>query len=467
MGKKEQRSERAPIYRHNLEAERAVIGGMLGDPSRIDAVLEVIAADDFYWQRHKKLVEVIMELHQAGEHVDLITVCAALEARGALEEVGGISGLMTFEGFQPGILSHAKIIADCAQARTLLDLAQGLGEATKTATPADLHKQALKLAQAAEPRLVRRPDVSAKELIQAFSDRYDRPEMTQSRPPVPTPWPALTAMLNGGWTGGKRPYYIGARRKVGKTSCAISIALDAATKQGVNVVLFELELDMQELLSRMVCSYAEIPHQAIERRRMTFEEQERYVRALETCHTDKLRIDASRFDDTHGRMERIRGSRTIEGIRRTLSRIKLDQDVGLIVVDHLQRIEPPFPCPIFERVTQASNGLAEIAQEFGIPVVAMLQLNEGKEAPTSTDTRGGQEIGNDCQALMLLDRPPMRRAQKEQDRMTDFEKEEAELIVALHGSGATGTIPMRYAGAHMRWYQASEWMTFGGHLMAQ
>jgi replicative DNA helicase len=200
---------------------------------------------------------------------------------------------------------------------------------------------------------------------------------------------------------------------------------------------------------------------------MTFDEQERYVRALETCHTDKLRIDASRFDRQGARMDRIRGSRTIEGIRRTLSRIMMDQDVGLIVVDHLQRIEPPFPCPIFERVTQASNGLAEIAQEFGIPVVAMLQLNEGKEAPTSTDTRGGQEIGNDCQALILLDRPPMRRAQKEQDRLTDFEKEEAELIVALHGSGATGTIPMRYAGAHMRWYQASEWMTSGGHLMAQ
>ena len=160
-------------------------------------------------------------------------------------------------------------------------------------------------------------------------------------------------------------------------------------------------------------------------------------------------------------MDRIRGSRTIEGIRRTLNRILLDQDVGLIVVDHLQKIEPPFPCPIFERVTQASNGLAEIAQEFGIPVVAMLQLNEGKEAPTATDTRGGQEIGNDCQALILLDRPPMRRAQKEQDRMDQYEKEEAELIVALHGSGATGTIPMRYAGAHMRWYQAAapDWLT--------
>lgn len=449
------------LYRHNIEAEKAVLGGLLGEPSRMDAVLEIVAAGDFYWRVHQLIFEQMTELHKSGEFLDIVTLCAALEAHGSLQQVGGITALVAFEQFQPGLMSHAKIVADCAQARRVLDLAKEITEATRTETPKSLHEQALKLAQAAEPRRVRRPDVGAKELIAAFADKVDKPALVPTRPPVPTPWPALTAMLNGGWTGGKRPYYIGARRKVGKTSAALEIAVDAATTRDVNTVLFELELDMDELLSRMVAAYSEIPHRVIESRSFDAQQAQQYIQALERCYTDRLRIDASRFDRKGGKMDRIRGSRTIEGIRRTLNRILLDQDVGLIVVDHLQKIEPPFPCPIFERVTQASNGLAEIAQEFGIPVVAMLQLNEGKEAPTATDTRGGQEIGNDCQALILLDRPPMRRAQKEQDRMDAFEREEAELIVALHGSGATGTIPMRYEGAHMRWYQAAapDWLT--------
>lgn len=449
------------IYRHSVEAERAVLGSMLNFPECIDGVLEVINPADFYLQSHRLICEAIATLHSSHEPIDNITVCHQLKQEGNIEQVGGVIAVISLEGFPVGLMSHVKIISDCAQARKVLDLAKELTEASKTATPKDLHEQALKLAQAAEPRRVRRPDVGAKELIAAFADKVDKPALVPTRPPIPTPWPALTAMLNGGWTGGKRPYYIGARRKVGKTSAALEIAVDAATTRDVNTVLFELELDMDELLSRMVAAYSEIPHRVIESRSFDAQQAQQYIQALERCYTDRLRIDASRFDRQGGKMDRIRGSRTIEGIRRTLNRILLDQDVGLIVVDHLQKIEPPFPCPIFERVTQASNGLAEIAQEFGIPVVAMLQLNEGKEAPTATDTRGGQEIGNDCQALILLDRPPMRRAQKEQDRMDQYEKEEAELIVALHGSGATGTIPMRYAGAHMRWYQAAapDWLT--------
>jgi len=449
------------LYRHDLDAERAVLGAILLDPQALARVLEQLQPDDFYLESHRKIFRHAVDLHRNGYPVDIIPLLGSLKSAGELEPTGGLAYLNALTDAVPvtaNVTTYAQLVSDCAHSRRVLDLARSLGEAATTEGPSDLHRQAMKLAQAAEPRLLRRPDASAKDLIQAFAARYDEPESLSTRPPIPTPWPALTSMLCGGWTGGKRPYYIGARRKVGKTSAAIEIAVDAATRHGVNVVFFELELDMQELLSRMISSYAEVPHHVIERRRMTAREQERYVRALETCYTDRLRIDASRFDTSHGRMERIRGSRTIEGIRRTLNRIRLDQEIGLVVVDHLQRIEPPFPCPIFERVTQASNGLAEIAQEFGVPVVAMLQLNEGKDAPISTDTRGGQEIGNDCQALMLLDRPPMRRAQKEQDNMTDLEKEEAELIVALHGSGATGTIPMRYTGAHMRWYQAgSDW----------
>lgn len=447
-----------PLYRHNLDAERAVLGGLLGDPSKMDVVLEVISAEDFYRQSYRRCFEVMVSLHKAGESIDLVTMSDALQVKGHLAEIGGIQALATLETFQPGLMSHARIVADCAQARKVAEAAQALAEATKTETPIDLHEQAIKLVQLSEPRRVRRSDVAATELMQAFAD-MSQPGKVETKPPIPTPFPALTAILHGGWAGGNRPYMFGARRKGGKTTFALQVAVDAATRHNVPTVLFNLELDMHEVLCRMVSAHAEIPYLNVKNRSFSSAaEQQRFVETLELCYTDKLRIDASRWDKTGVRPERIHGSRTIEGMRRTLQRIKTEQEIGLIVVDHLHRIQPAHPCSIFEHVTQASNGLAALAQEFGIPLVAMLQLNDAKggEPPTAMDTRGGQEIGNDCHALILLDRPPIRKPDEEQARMSKEEKEEATLVVALHGSGATGTIPMRYEGAHMRWYQANE-----------
>jgi replicative DNA helicase len=354
-----------------------------------------------------------------------------------------------------GIVSHAKIVADCAQARKVMDMARDLMVAAQNASPSDLHQQAAKLAQASEPREMHRSDASALDLIRDFADR-DQPDAKPVRPPIPTPWPGLTRILNGGWTGGNRPYYFGARRKNGKTSAGLGIAADAAFNRGFKVILFEIEIAMEATLNRLVSLCSEVPHKSILDRRFTADEHVRYVQALELCYNNNLRIDASRVIGKGQRGVNVIGSKTIEAIRKTIARVVAEGPLDLIVVDHLQVIQPPFPCPIFERVTQASNGLAAITQEFGIPVVAMLQLNDAKggEPPTALDTRGGQEIGNDCEALILLDRPPLRRSQKEQERLSPAEKEEAALIVALHGSGETGTIPMTYRGECMRWYQA-------------
>ena len=449
------RKREGVVSRHDLDAERAVLAGIRGDPAMMDTVLEVISALDFYREAHRTIFKAMVDLHKSGESVDLVTIVSRLSTLGQIEEVGGVAALAGLHSPSvAGILSHAKIVADCAQSRRVLELAQDLAEATLEATPADIHEAATKLAREAEPRRVKRSDVSAADLIQRYADRYDRPDLEPTRPPIATPWEPLTKILNGGWTGGRRPYYLGARRKVGKTSAAIEVAVDAATTQGANVVMFEMELDMDELMARMVASYAEVPLQTIQRRQMDAWQEQHYVKALEHCYTDRLRIDASRFDRHDGRMDRVKGSRTIEGIRRTLQRIRADRDVSLVVVDHLQRIEPPFPCPIFERVSQASQGIAELAQETGIPFVVMIQLNDGDGAPTMDDVRGSKEINNDCEALILLDRPPIRRSEREQARLSDSEKEEADITVALHGSGSTGTIPMRYVGSYMRWYQA-------------
>lgn len=443
------------VNRQNITAERAVLGTMLIDNDTIDAITEILSAGDFYRETHVKLFRVMVELHGDGSPVDLVTVHERLSIKGMIEEVGGIgyfSGLPDDVPVTVNVLSYARIVAECAHVRKITGKAQALALMTGTSSPSEIYEAAIKLARESEPREARKSNLSGKVAMTRLSDMVDRARVGQSSAkPIPTPWPGLTELLKGGWTGGHRPYYIGARRKVGKTSAALEIAVNAVRKRGACVVFFELELDLDKTMLRLVASQAQIPMSRLESGNLAGLEGA-YTRIVDDCFTDRFQIDASRFEmGAMGKRDRVKGSRTIEAIRRTIARIRTEQAIDLVIIDHLQKIEPPFNCAIFDRVSMASAGIAEIAQETGIPIVCMVQLNDGDGAPTMDDVRGSKEINNDCEALILLDRPATRASQKEQAKMSPVQLEDASLSLVLHGSGPTGQISMRYQGDCLRW----------------
>lgn len=423
---------------HNLETERALLGGLMTASCYVETVAATLTAADFGAPRHAQLFALILEQHRRYGTADIQTIEDEASGRGILEDLGGITYLLGLSNACPSVVNvpvYASRVADCAIQRRLKLAALGIVEQIESgssSTPQlldDAERAVFAVALAGRPP---QDWASVADLAPArhaaILERARHPDAVGTT----TGFIDLDRKLSG-WQSTDLVVLAG-RPAMGKTALALNFAA-AAARTGVVVGLFSLEMSSGQVVERLLCSAGPLDAQRARSGRLVADD----VRGLD-LGAERIAGLPIEIDDTSGL--------TISSLRSKARRLRARcPSLGLIIVDYLQLMQGEGARETRETVISGiSRGLKLLAKDLGVPVIALSQLNRQVEArmdkrPMMSDLRESGAIEQDADVVLLLYR----------DEVYNPESREvgtAEVIVAKQRAGETGTVRLAFAGEH-------------------
>jgi replicative DNA helicase len=425
---------------HDLPAEQSVLGGMLLSKDAIADVIEVLRAGDFYRPAHGTVFETIGDLYGRGEPADVISVAAELARRELLERIGGPAYLHTLISSVPTAANagyYARIVAEKAVLRRLAEAGTRIVQlAYGPATDVD---ELVDRAQAAVYEVTeRRTNEDYAPLGELLNPALEEIEAIAGHDGaltgVPTGFTDLDELTNGLHPG--QLWIVAARPAVGKSTLGLDFARAASIKNGMASVVFSLEMSRMEITMRLLSAEARVSLQNIRTGRLTDDDWARLARRMGEVAEAPLFID----DSPH---------MTMMEIRAKARRLRQRNDLRLIILDYLQLMSSPKRVESRQQeVSEISRSLKLLAKELEIPVVAISQLNRASEQradkrPQVSDLRESGSLEQDADAVILLYREDA--VEKESARAG-----EADLIIAKHRNGPTGTVTVAFQGHYSR-----------------
>ena len=434
----------------NLEAEEAVLGGILLDSNALDRVAEVIGPDDFYRTTNRKIFLTMFALTERSEPIDLITLSEALQARGELQEVGGASYLAELSERVPSeanIADYARIVKEKAVLRNLIticgeivsrcysgreDIDQFLDEAERLIF--DVSEQRIR------PAFSKVGDMIM-DTIKTIERLYERKELVTG---VPTGFLDLDRK-----TAGFQPsdlVIIAGRPSMGKTAFVLNIAQYVAMEAKTTVGIFSLEMAKEQLVMRMLCADARVDNAKVRIGHLGERDFPRLVMAAGRLAEAPIYID-----DTPGQ--------NVLELRAKARRLKREANLGLLVIDYLQLMRGLTRQEDRVReMTEISRSLKALAKELNIPVIALSQLNRqvefrGDKRPIMSDIRESGAIEQDADVIMFIYRDEVYHPESEEEGT-------AEIIIGKQRNGPTGTVRLAFRSEYTRFDNLVE--TFAG-----
>ncbi len=425
---------------HNLEAEQAVLGCMLLDSDIIPTVTELIRSEDFYRDDHREICEAILDLSEKAGPIDIITVAEQLQLRGSLDKIGGLDYLASISNAVPTTANarhYAKIVEEKALLRKLIKAAADISGMSYEAT-----EEAEFVLDRAEKSIF---DILQKRNTQGFThikdvllETFNRLEELYNSKGYITGIPTGFTDLDYKTAGLQNSdlVLIAARPGMGKTAMALNIAQYAAVQKHVPVAIFNLEMSKDQIVNRMLCSEVMVDSQKMRTGKLEDDDWNKIAQALAPLSEAPIYID-----DTPGI--------SVMDIRAKCRRLKLEKDLGLVVIDYLQLMQGRGKTENRQQeVSEISRSLKILAKELNIPVVTMSQLSRGPESrtdhrPMLSDLRESGAIEQDADIVMFLYRDDYYNPETEK-------KNVAEVIIAKHRSGSTGTIELRWFGEYTK-----------------
>ncbi len=429
---------------HNLEAEQSVLGAiLLSDRSLYALVIEEgLRAEDFYRERYGLIYQAMLDLYEASEPVDVLTVTDRLRQGGRLEEVGGAATVDELTGLVPAAghaRRYAQIVREMSLLRRLLKGAYEIQESVigHSGPPRDLVEQAEKtmLEVARDDR--QKDFRKIEEVLHEELDKLHRLSLEgTSLTGTPSGFKDLDEI-----TGGFQPgnlIIVAARPAMGKSALVCNIAENAALKHGRPVALFSLEMAEAELAQRFVASQARIKGEELRKGRVP---EQRWPKILEA--SSKLSNSPLWVDDSSdvGMLE----------IRAKARRLHNQVGLGLIIVDYLQlmRTDSRYDSRV-TAVGELSRGLKILARELNVPVIALSQLSRaveqrpGDKIPMLSDLRESGNLEQDSDLVVFIYRDEYYK--KEESERPG----EADLIIAKHRNGAVGKVTLTFQPEYPR-----------------
>ncbi|RJO68068.1 MAG: replicative DNA helicase [Myxococcales bacterium] len=423
---------------HSVDAEQAVLGGVLLDARSVNEVMELVHPEDFYLESHRCIYQAIAELSNHAEPIDLVTLKDRLEKLGKLETAGGVEYLSELASRVP-TAAHARSYARLIKEKSLLRraIAAGLdivGEGFDD--PPDIEEyldQAEKKIFEVTQDKIERPFFPIRELV---SEAFKRIETLDAQKGgvsgVPTGFHDLDRM-----TSGLQPaelIIVAARPSMGKTSLALNIALTAALEQKLSVGIFSLEMSRQELVIRMMCTLAKVDSQKFRTGHLDDKEWMRLVDAADRLNETRVYID-----DT--------AALTVVALRSKARRMKMLHGLDMVIVDYLQLMQGSLgrkrEASREQEISDISRSLKGLAKELEIPVMGLSQLNRDLEKrqdkrPQMSDLRESGAIEQDADVILFIYRDIVYNPEN-----TDKENL-AEILLSKQRSGPTGKVELRY-----------------------
>ncbi len=425
---------------HNIEAEQAVLGCMLLDADIIPTVTELIRSEDFYREDHREICEAILDITENAGPVDIITVSDQLQLRGTLDSVGGLDYLASISGAVPTTANakhYTKIVEEKALLRKLIKASSDIASMSYDATD-----EAVYVLDRAEKSIF---DILQKRSTQGFThikdvllDTFNRLEELYNSKSYITGIPTGFTDLDLKTAGLQNSdlVLIAARPGMGKTAMALNIAQYAAVQKHVPVAIFNLEMSKDQLVNRMLSSEVMVDSQKMRTGKLEDDDWNKIAQALAPLSAAPIFID-----DTPGI--------SVMDIRAKCRRLKLEKNLGLVVIDYLQLMQGRGRVENRQQeVSEISRSLKILAKELNVPVVTMSQLSRGPESrndhrPMLSDLRESGAIEQDADIVMFLYRDDYYNPETEKKNI-------AEVIIAKHRNGSTGTIELRWFGEYTK-----------------
>jgi replicative DNA helicase len=441
----------------SLEAERAVLGGLMLDPEQCLVIAETLKPDDFHREAHSRLFALMVGMAESNKPTELVAVIERVISANVAEDVGGLAYVQGLGDNVPStqnIEYFARIVEQRAIARRLIEGVQAIEGQARTGG-AELDE----LLDFAEKTVFEVTQQGAKQDWLQLSTVVDSAFMKiQARSEAgpgevtgtPTGFIDLDKLL-----AGLHPtdlLVLAARPAMGKTAMGLNVALNAA-HHGVGVGVFSLEMSREQLATRLLCAQGRVHAGSVRTGNLNQDRDfPRLVEAAEVLCNLPLYID-----DSPGL--------TITQIRSKARRLKQKcPELGLIVVDYIGLMGTNDPRASRERqVALSSMGLKNLAKELDIAVLALSQLNRGVEMrdnkrPRLSDLRESGAIEQDADVIMFIYRDDYYNPD------TSAEPGVAEIIVGKQRSGRTGTIKLAFQGEYLRFENLARDIGHGGYV---
>src|SRR5499427_2620023 len=427
---------------HDLDAELSILGSVLLDPLSIAKVLQFLRPEDFYRENNGQMYRAALDLFAAGEPIDNVTLASQLQSMGLLERVGGRAQLASMQSAVPtaaNIEFYGRIVKEKAYKRRLISAGgsiAGFGYDDSIEAEEAINQSQSLVFGVADDRdqreLARLYDLlgPAMERISVLM------ESGQGVVGIPSGFHDLDRM-----TGGFKDsdlIIVAGRPSMGKTSLALNVGLYAALEHKKSVAIFSLEMSKEQLTERLLTEQAQIDAQRMHRGLLTEAEFDRVSNALGPLGEAPIYIDDTPVMDELTMQLKARQA-------------KLRHDVDLVVVDYLQLMHGRHGSDDnrVQEVSAISRALKGLARELRVPVIAISQLSRAPEQrpdkrPILSDLRESGALEQDADVVMFLFRPEYYKS--------DEKPGIAEVIVAKHRNGPTGTIELKFRRDHTRFY---------------
>ncbi len=423
---------------HNLEAEKCVLGAILINNHAFNQASEVIDAQDFFRDAHRRIFDRMVALVDRREPVDLVTLKDELARGNELDEVGGPAYIASLTDGVPrsaNVEYYAKIVKEKSTLRRLIQSANDvLGRAYDAEENADdlLDEAEKSIFQIAEHRM-RTGFIHVGELA---AGGYQLIEQLQAHRGLVTGVPSGFVDLDALTSGFQKAdlIIVAARPSMGKTSFVLNTAMNCGVEAGKTVGIFSLEMAKEQLFLRMLTSEARVDAHRFRGGFLGEQDYARLVDAFGRLHDAKVFID-----DTP--------SLGILEMRAKARRLKLEHGLDMLVIDYLQLMQGRGR---FENRQQElasiSRALKILAKELEVPIVALSQLSRAPEArgdhrPQLSDLRESGALEQDADVVLFIFREEMYA--NEGDPRPEAEGV-AEIIIGKQRNGPTGTVRLAF-----------------------
>ena len=420
----------------NIEAEQAVLGTILLQDKALLKVVEIIGPDDFYRDSHKTIFRAMLTLFEKREPHDLITVTGLLSDQNKLEAVGGaayLAALTDVIPFTGTLVHHARLIRQKSVLRKLIQTTSEVAARCYQAQDDietlldDAEKTIFEIAQSRKGQGFEPMSTIVPRAFDRVTRLFDRQEHITG---VATGYEELDRM-----TAGLQPadlIILAGRPSMGKTALAMNMVQHASLIDKVPVAVFSLEMSMEQLALRMLCSVGRIDSQRIRTGRLRENDWPRLTRA-----TGMLSESPIYIDDT--------AAITVLEMRAKARRLKSEHAIGLVVVDYLQLMQGRANVENrAQEISEISRALKAMAKELDVPVLALSQLNRSLESrtdkrPQLSDLRESGAIEQDADVIMFIYRDEIYN--KGEDNPN---RGIAEIIVGKQRNGPTGVVKLTF-----------------------
>lgn len=422
---------------HNATAEEAVLSGILLNNDKLNDILDIVKAEDFYIPANRHIYTAFTDLYAKNSQSDIITVSDWLQNHKLLEECGGAERLaLLSEAVVSGANApyYAKIVREKSILRALISSSANIISNCFDGTQdvALLLDEAEKTIFSISERNDTNSYIGSPELLDhvftTLTERYHNKDRATG---LATDYTQLDAM-----TGGLQPsdlIIIAARPSMGKTAFALNVAARAAIRSNATVAVFSLEMSKESLMERLLCSWGHVELGKVRKGNMEQDDWDKLSTAATFLRNSKLIIDDS-------------STLTPLELRARCRRIKAEYgSLDLVLIDYLQLMHSARNDSRELEISDISRNLKALAKELKIPVIALSQLNRKAEdrtdkRPMLSDLRESGAIEQDADVIMFIHRNDYYNARKGEQPKTGI----AEIIIGKHRNGPTGTIELAF-----------------------